>query len=493
MYIFDRILPKVAVAGISLIPFISESTNAEDSRPNIIVIVVDDMRYDQMSNEGHPYIQTPNLDRLCKEGVKFTQAYVSSPVCGPVRASLFTGQHASAHGRYNNFVYPKSFEIYLPRSFKEQGYRTAMIGKFYEGQHLVDEYRGKVYDRWFQNHGPDWKKFTGDKKDPKARKDFYNKNLYYDQCYVVDKKGGVVKKGHQTDVLFDEAARFASEKSDKPFFISMCPFAPHGPHNPSKKRLGKYKGKGIPPRQNQVFDKGYMAKHNCVKRFADISERSCEMIEDIDEALGRLIETLKKNGQLDNTILIFSSDNGVVMGEHGFGWKMHPWEESIRIPLIVRFPKLAKPGTTCDALISITDFFVTCADIAGVKLPDDKFRYGRSFKPLLTGKKKQIRDSLLLMQFEQLPNGKKESSGTDVLVDWYSIRNKAGYKFVVYRDSPRQRPELGKEFLFNLKNDEYEMKNLSSNPEYGVKKKELIIDLKKQLKANKAEYDAVDK
>jgi N-acetylglucosamine-6-sulfatase len=382
------------------------------------------------------------------------------------------------HGRLDNFTYPEKLIPYLPASFREQGYRTAMLGKFYEGPAVEKAVQDSAYDLWFKNVGPDHSKFEGERGTREYAK-FREAHLYYDQAYEVGDETKVVT-GHQTDVLFEQAANFAKGDSDQPFMIFLSPFAPHAPFNPSKRRTGKYAGKGIPPRGNQEFGMGYMTPA-WVEKFGAIHERTCEMIEDIDEGVGRIFLTLEKTGQLDNTIIIFTSDNGVVHGEHGFGWKRHPWQEAIKVPLLIRYPKAVKPGTVVDADVSLTDLFPTCADFAGVALPTDDLRYGKSIVPLLAEKQKQIRDTTLIMQYEE---GIKGQDGHLPELAWISLITSKGWKLIRYRVGPpdNMRPDYGKTFLFNLNDDPLEKKNLAQNPEYasvlGTVNTRLIAELK---------------
>lgn len=437
----------------------------EPARPNVLIILVDDMRFDQMTHEGHPYIETPSLDRLAREGVRLTNAYVTSPLCGPSRASMMTGRQPSAHGRLHNFAYP-TLQPYLPASFRTAGYRTAMIGKFYEGPALAKQVRGEVFDRWFANGGPYWPDYQGDPDDAAARKAFYNERMYYDQFYDID---GATRQvmGHQTDVLFDEAVRFAFESAEqnRPFFMLLNPFAPHTPLNPSLGRKGKHAGRGIPPRPNQLFGSvGPMRDAANKDRMAEVHERGAEMIEDVDEALGRCLDALDSAGLLDDTLLVFTSDNGTVHGEHGFWWKMSFWQEAIRVPMLIRYPKLAQAGTTQDALVSITDVLMTAADAGGVSLPDDDRRYGRSLVPLLRGNGIGRRETLLCMQYSQ-PKSRAAPEPISEL-QWASLTTDDGWKLVAQRVPSPQVASLPKLMLFRISEDPYEMNNLAELPEH---------------------------
>ncbi len=464
------------------------AAGSANERPNILVIMVDDMRFDLMSHEGHPYVQTPNLDRLAREGMRFTRAFVPTPLCGPVRMSILTGRYASMHGRVDNYCYPDNPGPYLPQSFREQGYRSAMIGKYYEGKALEEQIRAQAYDRWFMNVGPDWSRFTGDRKDAKACRAYREAQLYYDQVYKVDGKPRVVP-GHQTDVLFAEAARFAGEETaaEKPFLIFMSPFAPHGPFNPSRRRLGKYTGKGLPPVASHVLDRAFFANPKRREQFAGFHERVAEMVEDIDEGVGTLMASLERSGQLDNTLIIFTSDNGVMQGEHGFGWKRHPWQESIRVPLLIRYPRLIQPGQTCDALVSLQDIFPTCAEIAGVRLPPDAHRRGVSLTPLFRDPTASVRSDFLCMQYEMGRQSDPTYAPEQLL--WASLVTADGYKLIRYREAPEQHPELGKTFLFDLNRDPLEMTNLAADPEQTQRLDRMATALHKQLADNQAPTD----
>ena len=467
--------------------FAAGSAPAAD-RPNVLVIMADDMRYDQMTHAGHPYVQTPNLDRLAAEGVRFTHAYASTPLCGPCRMSIFSGQLPPVHGRVDNFYYPEDYDVYLPESFKQQGYRTAMIGKWYEGSTFKKKTRGSVYDFWFEMGEPDLSKFTGQPRTPEYAK-FRDEHMYYDQEYDVNGKTTVIK-GHMTDILFDAAGGFAAEKSQKPFMTFMTTFAPHGPFNPTLERKGKYTGKGIPPRENNLFGKNYMTPAR-TKQMTEVHERTCEMIEDIDDGIGRIFETLEKSGELDNTIIVFTSDNGVMFGEHAFGWKRHPWQESVRVPLIIRYPKAIAKGTVSDAAVTLVDLFPTLAELAGVKLPNDPFRYGKSLVPLMNGTAKSIRDATLFLQYEKGIQGKYDFAPEEM--EWVALTRDDGWKLVRYRVGPpadmRAPADFPKTMLFNLNDDPYEMNNLAGAPEHQSLIEKMKEQISVEMKKNKGQVN----
>ena len=469
MSIVKNKLSKVIAATLAGSAACSAADRSE-TRPNLLVIMCDDLRIGMFGAEGHPFMKTPNLDRFVKEGIHFPNAYALNPVCGPSRANIFTGQHTAVHMRRDNLYYPETYEHYLPQYFKDAGYTTALIGKFYKGGSFGATAR-KAYDRWFVWQGnPD----PMPRSDKKAMQEWESR-IYIDDMYSVDN----VKKqimGHQTDILFDEAARFMTEQKDKPVMVFLSPFAPHMPFNMTERNKGLYKGKGLPPRENHELDKGYWEHKVYRENLTEWYEQYCEMIADIDEGMGRLFAALEANGQLDNTLILLTSDNGYMFGEHGFAWKRHPWEESAKVPFYVRYPRMAKPGTQNDALVCLADIFFTCADAGGVKLPEIRGRAGTSIIPVLSGEKEQIRDHLILMQYEQIY---KLNDYLPEKVLWTGLVRADGWKLAMYNEPADQRPETDRQLMFHLSRDSYEMNNLAAHPEH----QPLFRELKNQLES----------
>jgi N-acetylglucosamine-6-sulfatase len=423
-------------------------------------------------------MKTPNLDRMVKEGVVFDNAYCLSPVCGPSRASIFTGQYSSVHGRRDNFYYPDGYDVYLPQAFKDGGYRTALIGKYYEGNPFKPQAR-KAFDRWFESDGV----VGGNPQDRASYVEYYREHMYIDQQYDVDGKKLQIL-GHQTDIVFAEAARFATENADKPFCTFLSPFAPHEPFNMTERNKGRYKGKGIPECESQNFGIGFFKNPNQKARVIEKYEQYCEMIADIDDVMGVLLDALEESGQLDNTFIILTSDNGYMFGEHGFVWKRHPWQESLRVPFIVRYPKLAKAGAVNSAMVALSDMFFTCADLADIKMPEVPYQHGRSFLPVLTGEKQQIRDSMLYIQYEKIDRAKPR---LPELMLWAGIIRNDGWKLATYNVPDPYQPDLGPDLLFNLTRDGSEMKNCAENPEYSDVLRTMKTAMRQELDANLAD------
>ncbi|MCH2176547.1 MAG: sulfatase-like hydrolase/transferase [Lentisphaeria bacterium] len=421
---------------------------AKQKELNVVLIMVDDMRFDQLSRMGHPYIQTPHIDELAKRGISFTRAYVSSPVCGPSRASIFTGQLPSIHNRRTNFQSPDSYSVYIPELFKKAGYQTALIGKYYEGRTFKKQILNeKYYDELFLTAGPVWPSNIK----PQDRKKFFEENLYYNQNYEINGRLKHVK-GYQTELLFREANQFIKNNRAKKFFLCLSPFAPHFPFNPSPLRKDKYRGKGIPKTKNLELSS---LSSRQSKLISEASEKMAAMIEDVDDGVGTLLETLEVNKLLDHTLIIFTSDNGTCFGEHGSIWKRHAWEEAVKVPLIVYYPKSKQRGTQNKELVSLADILITAADAAQVHLPKDPARYGKSFKSLLDGSKKNFRDTVTVIQYPM------DSRNKDAFFEdpsWVSLIAK-DYKLTI---TNKQYPsDHLPEMLFYLSEDQYETQDLS--------------------------------
>jgi arylsulfatase A-like enzyme len=390
-----------AVAGAALAG-VGRSARAArpDTRPNILFVVVDDLRWDEFGAGGHPYAKTPNIDRLASEGASFTQAFHATPLCSPNRACLLTGQYTARHCVYNNE--DRSLLSHLlptfPQELQRSGYTTGLVGKWHMGN---DPTPRPGFDYWVS--------FPGQGK-------IIDPELY---------ENGRLQKvtGYVTDLLTDRALEFVRRQrnSSRPYFLYLAHKAVHpdaiqrndgsfdtayGTHYIAAERhRGRYK--------NEIFPRSKIAKSAAegalgsvmvqrflerkeseatVREFGDIldpgmSEQSirdrAEMILSVDEGLGALLSELEESGELDNTVILFASDNGFFFGEHGLSVERRlPYEESIRSPLLVRFPPTVRAGMRVDDLVSSIDIAPSILQGAGAKI--GKQIQGVSFLPLLT-------------------------------------------------------------------------------------------------------------
>lgn len=434
-----NILTMLGLCSASVLPSFAQKT-AKPIRPNIIFILVDELRYNVLSCTGHPFVKTPNIDRIANEGVIMNKAYVTCPLCSPSRASFLTGQYAHTNGIVKNTNYNAvSHElITYPRLLQAAGYKTAFIGKWHMGD---DTSPRPGFDRWICTPAN-----KVDKIDPTMNVD-----------------GQTLKfKGHITDILTDEAIKFIKENKDKPFNISLFHNAVHGPYIPSERNKSLFKNQPIVrtiSATSPVVGKPALVGKNGQPPENDEAVRNyLRMLVDVDEGVGLIFKALEDAGILNNTIIIFAGDNGYLWGEHGQGQKRLAYEESIKIPFLVRYPPLIKAGTKSNAPILNIDFAPTVLDLAG--LPIHKQMQGQSILPVFKGKKLKGRESLL---FEYV----LEKTG---IPTWKAVRTDH-WKYINY-------PDLTDcDELYYLTKDSVEMNNLINNPE----QKAVVDKMKSEL------------
>ena len=356
-------------------------------RPNIVFILTDDQRWDQLSCAGHPYLETPHIDRLAEEGARFTHAFVTTSLCSPSRASYLSGLYAHTHGVVNNFTdYPADLPSY-PRQLKAEGYETAYIGKWHMGE--ADDSKRPGFDYWISHKG------QGD---------------YFDTEFNINGQSKVVK-GYYTDVITEMTQQYLREErsGDAPFCLIMGHKAPHTPFTPAPKYANLFDDisvdyphtafdlKGKPKWIEQRLDTWhgiYGPIYGFRKEFPDRSAPSVmdferfvlsytASVKSIDDSVGQIMETLEDLDLLDNTIIVFAGDNGMFLGEHGMTDKRSMHDPSIRVPMIVRYPTKVPAGQVRSELVLNIDVAPTILDWCGAKpLPNI---HGRSFAGLLQG------------------------------------------------------------------------------------------------------------
>jgi arylsulfatase A-like enzyme len=372
---------------------------ARRARPNIIFIVVDDLRWDEFGAAGHPYLETPNIDRLAREGTSLTRAFHATPLCSPNRACIFTGQHVARHAVYNNA--DRSLLSHLlptfPQALQRAGYATAHVGKWHMGN---DPSPRPGYDYWVS--------FPGQGKiiDP--------------ELYENGRLQGT--RGYVTDLLTERALGFVrSQRSSKhPYFLCLAHKAVHpdaiqrtdgsldtkyGAHYiAAEKFRGRYRDKLYPREHSGKSPAQGVMGSVMVQRFLErkqsaavveefgemlepgMSEQSirdrAEMILSVDESLGAILSDLEESGEIDDTVIAFTSDNGFFFGEHGLSIERRlPYEESIRSPLLVRYPPQVAAGAAMKSLVSSVDLAPTFLQIGGATI--GAHIQGTSFWPVV--------------------------------------------------------------------------------------------------------------
>jgi len=404
--------------------------------PNIVFILADDLGWKDLACFGNPFNETPNLDKLAKSGIRFTQAYAACPVCSPTRASIMTGKYP-ARLQLTNFIGgvrtdPKSpvlpakwkpflgaSEITLPELLKQKGYSTGMVGKW----HLGDQ---DSVAPW--NQGFDYSRMIG-----KNGLDYYNYSIYIDSYQKEFLDHGT---DYMTDKLTGYGVEFIKQNGKKPFFLYLAYSAPHVVLVPKAEKLKKY-----------------FLKYN--KTEEKYNPNYAAMIESMDDGVGVIIQTLKDQGLLDNTLIIFTSDNGG-LGLDELGptptsnaplrkWKGHIYEGGTRVPAIVSWAGKITPGKVSDTYFSTIDYLPTFCELTGItKLPKDVD--GQSILPLYlhpTVETNQTRP--LFWHYPHFSNQLGRPAGSVRVGD---------YKLVELFES-------GKLELYNLKEDISESNDLS--------------------------------
>ena len=412
-----------------------------DGRPNFVFVLTDDQRWDSLSATGHPFARTPNMDRLVREGARFSNAFVTTSLCSPSRASFLTGQYAHTHGVRDNFADIRPTAWTFPRALQEAGYETGFFGKWHMGYEKDEARPG--FDRWvsFKGQGP-----------------------YFDPELNIDGSREVVR-GYTNDLLSDYASEWIRQRGDKPFLAYLSHKAVHNPRTPAPRHEKLYEDAEypLPSSYNDGYDNkpawqaarrksrtgvdGGLARHDGL--LAEYVRETQRTLKSVDEGLGKILRTLEEAGRLDNTVVIFAGDNGFFFGEHGFINKRAAYEESIRIPFVVRYPKLIEGGTTVDAMTLNIDLAPSILDLAGVAPPEELNMQGLSWKPLLTGDRQSLRDSWLYEYFYE-PRFAPTPSMQGVRTE--------RWKYVRY-------PNLDEvDELYDLANDPAEMSNLAGDP-----------------------------
>jgi len=338
-------------------------------RPNLLWLFCDQLRYHALSCSGDPNVETPNIDRLAAEGVRFTNAFSHYPVCVPFRAGLVTGQYATTCGvpLHGDILHHDRRTV--AHAFREAGYRTSYVGKWHlAGEHginLVSEAGWAGEDYWvhpdLRGGFEDWFGFN-------LSNNFYR--TFY--CHG-DQVEPFEVRGHQTDGLTDVSLEYLREHcTDRPWFHVLSVEAPHGGAGGKP----KYPGHPVPPRYEEMFrPEDIVLRDNVPEETQDRARtKLCgyyAMIAQLDDNIGRILDWLDQSGQAEQTLVAFFSDHGDMMGSHGRFNKEVPHEESIHIPLIMRMPGVLPAGEARDALVSGIDIYPTCAGLCGVPAGPD--------------------------------------------------------------------------------------------------------------------------
>ena len=352
---------------------VARSSSAE-RKPNILVILADDLGYGDLSSYGATDLQTPNIDELVASGIRFDKFYANCPVCSPTRAALLTGRYPDLVGVpgvirthiANNWGYLDPHAILLPQLLKQAGYHTAIIGKWHLGLSSPNKPNERGFDHF---HG-----FLGDMMD-----DYYNHRRHGFNYMRLDEKE-IDPEGHATDLFTQWSIDYIGRraKSKQPFFLYLAYNAPHTPIQPPEDWLARVRA-----RQKNIDDERV---------------RLVALIEHLDDGIGKVLAALKETGQSDNTLVIFTSDNG---GQLSVGANNGPlragkgdmYEGGIRVPACAAWPGKIEPGSKSGRVALTMDLFPTICDAVGAKI-ENKID-GRTILPTLLGKSQPPEDRFL--------------------------------------------------------------------------------------------------
>ncbi|NME70787.1 sulfatase family protein [Flammeovirga aprica] len=498
--------------ALFLIPLLM---SAQEKKPNILYIMSDDHTSQAIGVYGSrlkTLNPTPNLDKLANEGVLLTNTFCTNSICTPSRATILTGQYSQTNGVLDLEGRIAADKQYLPKEIKKLGYQTAIVGKWHlkEEPGAFDYYKvlpvqGKYFDPVFRERGEKaWPKNT------------------------------VKYKGHSSDIVTDISIEWLDKgwNKEQPFFLMHHFKAPHdffefaprykdyledveipepaslydNKNNGSIATYGKdgelrnYIGSSISKRnktrdmgRDLKIDQSLEDKEYTHASYQEYLKRYLRCVKGVDDNIKRLLDHLDEIGELDNTIIVYTSDQGMMLGEHDYQDKRWMYEESMRMPFIAHFPKNFKKGIKVDAIINNTDFAPTLIDLAGGKTP--KYMHGESFKSILeTGKEpKKWRKSTYYRYWMHMAH--KHGNPAH-----FGVRTK-DYKLIFFYSrhfDPAKNPNAwGADYdfegpiaweFYDLSKDPHEMNNAYDDPKYS----KVIADLKKEIKKLRKKYNEED-
>ena len=488
----------LAAAGLSAC-----SDAVEQERPNIIFIMTDDHTTQAMSCYGGNLIETPNMDRIADEGMRFDNCYATNALSGPSRACILTGKFSHRNGFTDNASTFDGSQLTFPKVMRENGYATGVVGKW----HLISKPQG--FDHWSILLGQN-------------EQGNYFKPVFYENGTVVNEDGYV------TDVITDKAIEFIDDVHDeKPFMLMLHHKAPHRNWMPAPRHLGifndtvfpepetlfdDYEGRGEAARSQDMnientlddeWDLKLLTREEILagdNRLHDVYIRMPEEVQhkwdsvyapriaeyrsgklqgdelvrwkyqqymrdylatamSVDESIGRVMEYLEEIGELDNTVIVYTSDQGFFLGEHGWFDKRFMYEECLRMPFVIRYPKMIKAGSTSKAICMNVDFGPTFLDLAGIEVPSEM--QGRSFRKVLEKK-------------GRIPAGWREAAyyhyyeypAEHSVKRHYGIRTSDCKLIHFYNDIDQWE-------MYDMKADPQEMRNVYDDPAYADKRAQM--------------------
>ena len=482
----------LGTAGLALSPFLSTLRADDGQRPNIVFIMADDHCTQAMSCYGSRVNKTPNLDRLASAGMRFDNCFCTNAICAPSRAVILTGKHSHLNGVPTNREEFDGAQQTFPKLLQRGGYQTAMFGKW----HLKSDPTG--FDHWdvLIDQGP-----------------------YYNPTMI--RNGEQVKRtGYTTDIITDITLDWLDNQRDveRPFLVMCQHKAPHRNWKPGPKHLTQFDGQELPEpdtlfddwsgrgsaskqqemtvaehldehdlklaeqgelnqEQRKAWDEAYDPKNKAFAatdlsgddlvrwKYQRYAKDYLRCVQSVDDNIGRLLTYLDQSGLAENTVVVYTSDQGWYLGEHGWYDKRWMYEESMRMPLLVRWPRAIKPGSVNADLCQNLDFAETFLDLAGVLIPGDM--QGRSLVPVLKGQTPADWRTAVYYQYYENP-------AEHAVQRHYGVRTQRHKLIHFYKIDEWE--------LYDLKNDPDEMKSVYGDSQYARVEAELKAELRRLRK-----------
>jgi arylsulfatase A-like enzyme len=362
--------PAALFLALALVPTAARGAD----RPNVLLIIPDQLRAQALGCMGNPDVRTPNLDRLASEGILFRQTFANSPVCCPARAVLLTGKYAHKNGMVANDLRLRESAVTLAKLLRAQGYQTGLIGKW----HLD----GGKRDPGFVPPGPRRQGFDFWAA-CECRHDHFRPVLFRDTPEPI--RGQKFEPELETDI----AIEFLRANRNRPFFLMLSMGPPHDPYGAPEEYMRRYDPEKLTMRPNWRPGVPQASRKHLAAYYAAITA--------IDDQVGRLLRALADLGLDRDTIVLFTSDHGDMLGSQGARLKRKPWEESIRVPGILRYPARVLAGRSSDVLLSHVDMAPTLLPLCGVPVPADV--QGSDLSGVVLGKTDRGPDSVFFQIF----------------------------------------------------------------------------------------------
>ncbi len=497
--------------AVCFVTLLAQLSLAADKKPNILFIFTDDHASHAISAYGSVINKTPNLDRIANEGMLFKNCFCTNSICGPSRAVIQTGKYSHLNGFLTNGDLFDGKQQTFPKLLQKAGYETAVIGKWHLGEHMPPQ--GYNYSEVLIGQGP-----------------YYNPPMLKD-ADGSGKQTRINHTGYTTDIITDLALEWLknSRDTDKPFMLMYQHKAPHREWAPGPKYLhtfddvtipepdnlfDNYQTRGraaheqdmsiektmtprdlklVPPpnlnsEQLEVWNAAYEPKNKAFKeanlqgddlirwKYQRYIKDYLRCVASVDDNTGRVLDYLEEAGLAENTVVIYSSDQGFYLGDHGWFDKRFMYEESYRQPLMVRWPKVVQAGSIDTHLVSNIDFAETMLDVAGLDVPDDM--QGRSLVPLLKGESPQDWRKSHYYHYYEFMN---DSKTPHMVRRHYGVRTDR-YKLIHFYN-------IDEWELYDLEADPKEMTNVYAEPQYAELVKELKAEIEQHQQTLKVPDD----